>query len=136
ARAWGSLRRQEQHRAVEPHERERPALSRQHLVRPLSNNSTSREGAATSGNVPGAIGGMVRQAARNSASRDDARSISRNRKFRRRCKKLRDKKFHRLRDRRAISSRSTETDFVGRFCETPSSRLTQTPYNSVPVSFV
>ncbi len=96
ARAWRSVSGQEQHRALVAYSGKRSALPREHVVRPLRNNSKSRERTAASGDISSSTRRMVHQTARSVAGRDHAGSFSRHRKFRRRSAALRRQKIYRI----------------------------------------
>ena len=74
----------------------RSALPREHVVRPLRNNSKPRERTAASGDVSGSTRRMVHQTARSVARPNHAGSFSRHRKFRRRSAALRREEIYRI----------------------------------------
>ena len=63
ARAWRAVSGQEQHRALASYSGRRSALPREHVVRPLRNNSKSGERTAASGDVSSSTRRMVYQTA-------------------------------------------------------------------------
>ena len=93
ARAWRSVSGQEQHRALVAYSGKRSALPREHVVRPLRNNSKSRERTAASGDVSSSTRRMVHQIARSVARPNHAGSFSRHRKFSGRSAALWREKF-------------------------------------------
>src|SRR5205814_402548 len=110
-------------------------MQRQYVVHSIRNDSKPGEGAPASRDVSGAVSGMVHQAARSGSCgtrADDARSISRDRKFSARCAAMRREEIYRLRNRRDVS-RGSETApfFVGEAVCFPMGRQRR-PYSSVP----
>src|SRR5688572_2944335 len=85
------------------HRRKGPALPREYVVHPLSDDPAPQQGTPASRYVSSGIGGVVHQAPRNRASRNNAGSVSRDREFCNSCPTLWCEKLHRFRNRRTIS---------------------------------